>query len=243
MRKWLWSFFLATRSFWQAVFWGLFLSVSTLGLYLLLLLRWPYGEMRQADRLVIQLAIGQVFTGFMTIFFTLTLGVFAVREFMERRALPNLQLLFADTADDSDQGYRHLKLSTLSTRFTDSYEVNLQVLNTGSTTAIWYRFEITLPFLEAYLGPSSRFSPGIGKYDEHWTSLRYNQNVYSVVFSSQGELVAYPHWPMSVATVRIPLESAGALPRDYICEYKLVLDGQPIQRGELRITLYPANKV
>lgn len=233
-------FFLNTRSFWQAVFLAFVVSLGTFGLYLLCLSNWDYGQISQSDRLIVQLAIGQVFTGFAAIFFTITLGVFAVREFMERRALPNVELFFSDPEDDDDKGYKHLRLSRVSPRAADEqYEVNLQLVNHGPVTAVWYRFELRVPFLQrSHLPNNSEFNTTVGRVGEHWTSVEYAQESdVGVFFSSQGSIVAYPHWPMMLCSFRIHRLYAAPLPRDYICAYRLIVDGQPLKHGELRLTL------
>ncbi len=232
-------FFRSTRSFWQAFFVALMISSATFGLYLWVLSTWHYGETTQSDRLLVQLAIGQVFTGFAAIISTITLGVFAVREFMERRALPNVEIAFSDPEDDEDNGHQHLRLSTTSPREREAYEVNLQLLNHGPVTAVWYRFELRVPFLsDAPLRANPGFNAGLGGTDEHWSTLIYAQeSTVGVLFSSQGSIVAYPHWPLQLCTFKIPLHSAAPLPRDYICAYRLIVDGQPMKIGELRLTL------
>lgn len=225
--------------FWQAIRLGIGVTVASLICYVVLLDLWPYDQTDPTERLITQLAIGQVFTGFAAILLTTILGSFAVWEFMERRSVPDLVLRFADTRLDSLDGTSHLVVAGVDPNYPDVFSIGVVLENRGPITAVWYRFEIRVPFMmKEGQFDHANFVGHEGVTTDHWSATKYyEESTIGVTFSSKGTAVAYPHWPMQLVIFRIPCNRAAPLPRDYICSYTLVTDGAPVKKGELRLTL------
>jgi len=231
----------------QAILVGCVVTALFFGLYEMLLWQWPYGGLVGVDRLLLQLALGQVFTGFAAIFITMTLGIFAVWEFIQRQSLPRLEVRFGDPSVDAEAGTRHLDLLKVNGRepnvlqyISEYYSAQLLVYNGGAVTSIWYRLEIRLPFVlptDDFLDSvmfQAAYQPDAG----HYLTIRYEESQeIALIFTSQGTAIAYPGSHVTVCWLRIPKDRAGVATRDYIFPYQLIADGVPEQRGEVRLTL------
>ncbi len=241
MQQWLRQSLLANKRFWQAIVFSLVILGMTVGIYALILRLWNYGEITALEKTTVQLAIGQVYTGFAAIFLTVTLGAFAVWEFTERRSIPDLELLFASVTIDEDFGTNHLKLHTKKDDL-KPYKFALTIINKGRTTAIWYKFELDIPFLREQdiidWQKTKLFFPVQGRPGQNWATSWGTQNSEGTIeFSSQGQIAIYPNFPTSLGIFQIPKERMPIEAADFICKYRLITDGAPPKNGKVHLSL------
>jgi hypothetical protein len=214
----------------QAVAFGGIVTIIAIGLYwLYLVLPLPLSPNGIADglppseRLSLQLALGQVFLSFVTLFLAAALGYFAWSEFKERQERPVLHCGFHIDDEQTPEDIDHIRLEPDPQ--TGMVYIKIAIYNTGQVVSIWYIVRFEAPFLaelpdtQWFLKTETRRGSRrvvatpvefvVGSLGANWNPAREADGTPHFTFRSEGQGAVYPHSPLVLIQLTLP-------PRTYV---------------------------
>jgi hypothetical protein len=168
----------------QALIFASMLTAALAVLYLLVLAWWPWtwgyphridGSLDPAGVFAMQLAFGQVFTGFAGVFLAGTLGFFAIREFTTAQARPALRVAWVDPLGQETE----LLSLVVEEDASEPLRFSLAIHNEGDAVAVWYQVEFHCPFLMQQQGAEwvsrGHWTPVPGEAPANWLPFQVRE--------------------------------------------------------------------
>jgi hypothetical protein len=184
----------------------------------------------------VQLAFGQVFTGFVAIFLASAVAVYVIQEFRQSQERPSLRLEIEPASVVLDAEPERA----------DKTKVQIRLVNGGPLVAVWYQVRISLPFAllpsELWSGDKGPFRSlgGLkaiaGTLEGNWKWCRMSDRG-EVDFFSAGRIAAYPGHPLVLFELLLPVGDRRDQSGTHVFDYSIATERVALSPGSLKLSV------